>query len=51
MMMSLEDGFLNCPQLSYETQTELNNCAVLSSTLVRTNYMKTCLKLVKSPFK
>ena len=23
MMMSLEDSFLNCPQLSYETQTEL----------------------------
>ena len=22
-MMSLGDGFLNCPQLSYETQTEL----------------------------
>ena len=23
MMMSLGNGFLNCPQLSYETQTEL----------------------------
>jgi len=23
MMMSLGYGFLNCPQLSYETQTEL----------------------------
>ena len=30
-MMSLGDGILNFPQLSYETQTELKkNCAVLS---------------------